>query len=336
MSVVSEEVVQPAMGNLFDTGVIPAINDHLLKEAEKVRDYGDYWSASSAGYCMRKVIFERLGVPPVSEDARKQRVFSSGHIFHEWIQAITKEAGLSIAQELELQDEELMIRGHIDDLVLVKGTPALEQGQLVEVKDVENPVEILEAQRLILYDYKTAHSKWFEYVKGRPMSHYNKMQLGTYMYMLRKLSTWQKLGLEKHITANHMTEARILKISKDDLRLHEQQLMWSDEREMEVKAYWIALNVYWKSKKLPPCTCADHENGFMAKEKWNPYFYEGEPCSIKYYEKWKEEQKHDKVLEKIKKMDKELSLEEKAKFLGEAYSEGDKAYGESKDDAIKI
>jgi hypothetical protein len=106
---------------LFSSGIRPAIDDYLALEAAKVRDYGDYWSASSAGYCQRKLIFERLGVPPVTKegDERKTRVFEAGHIFHEWIQRITKEAGLSIIQELELQDEELMVRGHIDDLVLV-------------------------------------------------------------------------------------------------------------------------------------------------------------------------------------------------------------------------
>lgn len=34
-------------------------------------------------------------------------------------QTITKEAGISVAQELELQDEDLMVRGHIDDLVRI-------------------------------------------------------------------------------------------------------------------------------------------------------------------------------------------------------------------------
>src|SRR5436190_21471476 len=107
--------------SLFDTGIRPAVDKWLLDKAAEKRDYGDYWSASSAGYCQRRVIFERLGVPKVESesDAREQRVFTSGHLFHDWIQGITKEAGLSIAQELELQDEKLMIRGHIDDLVLI-------------------------------------------------------------------------------------------------------------------------------------------------------------------------------------------------------------------------
>lgn len=179
--------------SLFDTGVIPAINDHIRAESEKVRDYGDYWSASSAGYCMRLVMMRRLGVPPVPEIDKEstQRVFSAGHVFHEWIQRITKDAGLSIASEVELQDEDLMIRGHFDDLVLIPG-------EITVYADDPTPRKLpsngFTPSRLILYDYKTAHSKWFEYVKGRPVSHYNKMQLGTYMYMIKHLA---KAELEK-------------------------------------------------------------------------------------------------------------------------------------------
>lgn len=166
--------------NLFDTGIRPVIDDHLLKLSKQKRDYGDYWSASSAGYCMRKLIFERLGVPRVEteSDARKQRVFTSGHIFHQWIQDLTKETGLSVAQEIELQDEDLMVRGHFDDLVLIKYNENGEQAQLGDE---------VRGRGLILYDYKTVNSQSFKYKKDK-MSHYHKMQLGTYMYMLRKLA----------------------------------------------------------------------------------------------------------------------------------------------------
>ena len=93
-------------------------------------------------------------------------MFESGHIFHEWIQRITKDTGLSIAQELELIDDGLMVKGHIDDLVLIDG-------------------------KLLLIDYKTQNSRAFSYQKDRKVdnsvqSHFHKMQLGTYMYMLRK------------------------------------------------------------------------------------------------------------------------------------------------------
>lgn len=250
---------------LYESGVRAKIDDYLLEESKKVRDYGDYWSASSAGYCMRKLIFERLGVPKNNEDARKQRVFTSGHIFHNWIQEITKSAGLSIAQEVELQDEDLMIRGHFDDLVLLE-------------------------DKLILYDYKTVNSRSFMWAKknGNAMSHFHRMQLGTYTYMLRKsrmASNFKDIG---DVFYFKVAEARILKIEKDALMMGEQQLMWTPDLEKDVVTFWRTLNGYWKKQTMPKCTCADYEGGFMAKEAYNGYYYDGEPCSMKYYAKWKE------------------------------------------------
>lgn len=297
--------------SLFDTGIRPQIDDWLLTKSKEERDYGNYWSASSAGYCMRRLIFERLGVPKVENesDARKQRVFTSGHLFHEWIQGITKESGLSIAQEVELQDEDLMVRGHIDDLVLVGGEITVSASDVPMTPDNPSQLRKMEIdKRLILYDYKTVNSRSFTYAKqnGNEMSHYHKMQLGTYMYMLRKGDlenvsdeTAENMGAPGSLSAaiqlrddfKDLSEARILKISKDDLRMDEQQLLWSEALEKEVYSYWSTLNGYWKNKKLPKCTCDKYENGFLAREGYNPFFYEDEPCSLKWYEKWRKETK---------------------------------------------
>lgn len=249
--------------SIFDTGIRPLVDAYIDLKRSEVRNYGDYWSASSAGYCMRKNIFERLGVPHVTVDPRKQRVFESGHIFHEWLQGITKAAGVSIAQELELQDEELMIRGHIDDLVLIN-------------------------DKLILYDIKTAHSRSFTYSKDRPVSHFHRLQVGTYMYMLRNDKTMKDW---EGVDATQVSESRILKLSKDDLRMAEKQVFWGDKLESDVLNYWKELNTWWNNKLIPPCTCADHENGFMARMQYNPFWYNNQPCSIAWYEQSKKEGK---------------------------------------------
>lgn len=252
------------MSDLYNTGVRPYIDVHLTKRAAERRDYGLYWGASSAGYCMRLNILKRLDVPPVpeiAEDAlRTQRVFEAGHVFHRWYQEITKEAGISIAQELELQDEDLMVRGHIDDLVLLDG-------------------------KLILYDAKTANSQSFNYKKDE-IGYYHKMQLGTYMYMLRMAVSKElpKKVYEAFRMHTRVTEGRILTISKDDLRMREHQLLWSDELEQEIQNYWIALNAYWRDKTLPKCTCLEHDGGFMGRRSkkgkvYNPYFLHDTPCS---------------------------------------------------------
>lgn len=151
------------MDSLYKTGIREDLDKYLIEKSKERRNYGELWSASSAGYCMRKNIFDRLQVPFINDNPRKQRVFESGHIFHQWAQGLTKEMGLSIAQEVELIDEELKVKGHFDDLVLKDG-------------------------KLILYDIKTAHSRSFTFSQGRPMSWYHRHQLGSYVYMLKKLA----------------------------------------------------------------------------------------------------------------------------------------------------
>lgn len=283
--------------SLFNSGVRPAIDQWLLDEAAKKRDYGEYWSASSAGYCMRRLIFERLGVPKIEseQDGRKQRVFTSGHLFHEWIQGITEKAGISIAQELELQDEDLMVRGHFDDLVLVPEpsanikpdvVPGMEDG-FIETKPQPQVINFITLpSKLILYDYKTRNSRSFNFAKSP--SQYHKMQLGTYMYMLRKTKL---VDLPAGVVAapGIVEEARTLNIEKDTLRMAEVQYLWTPELEKEVVGYWTELNKHWAARTLPKCTCADHENGFLAREAYNGYFYEGEPCSIEWMNKTKSE-----------------------------------------------
>lgn len=272
--------------SLFQTGIRPTIDEHLLKLAAEKRDYGDYWSASSAGYCMRKLIFERLGVPHSTEDdPRKQRVFSAGHVFHSWIQGLTRDAGLSVAQELELQDEKLMVRGHFDDLVLIKKYYS-DNGE----EAVFGDTEARKIESLILYDYKTVSSRSFSYQKANnnEMSRYHKMQLATYMYMLRKLK-WDEFNPYYSVDPTKLCEARILKMDKDALRMDEQQLLWTPKLEKEVYSFWSTLNGYWKKRQIPKCTCADYEGGFMAKEKFNPFYYKDEPCSMDWLIKCKKE-----------------------------------------------
>lgn len=283
--------------SLYDTGVMPYFEKYVREESEKVRDYGDYWSASSAGYCMRLNILKRLKVPKVPEIAEtseeSQMVFQAGHMFHWWLQNITKESGLSIAQELELQDEDLLVRGHIDDLVLVTRTDRDPGGSV----DVEEP-------HLILYDYKTANSSSFVYKMNSPMGYYHKMQLGTYLYMLRrKEKSNDGYGFNEFVyLTKELSEARILTIDKNsfmawtpELKLHEVALFWTPALEKKVVQYWKTLEGYWKSKTLPACTCHLHDGGFMARRSkkgriYNDYFFNETPCSNEWIEQFKDNQ----------------------------------------------
>lgn len=245
--------------SLFETGVRPFIDDYLDKESQVRRDYGDYWSASSAGYCKRKLFFDRLQVKysgDTSVQARKQRIFSAGHIFHSWIQEITKP--ISLGQELEVKDETLKILGHIDDII--------------EIGD-----------NIILYDYKTRNSKSFHYA-SRP-SELHEMQVGTYLYIINNSPKPQfiKTASQGANDRRKIKESRILHISKDDLRMTETQYLYTPELENKVKTYWEEVNNLWSKRQMPNCTCAITQGGFMAKAEYNPYFYNNEPCSLEWF-----------------------------------------------------
>lgn len=282
------------MSDLFTTGVIPAVNEYLLKESKEQRDYGDYWSASSAGYCMKLNIMRRLKIPKVPEledNATQTRIFEAGKIFHEWLQRITKDAGLSIASEVGLQDEDLMIRGHFDDLILIPGYDPAPYG-MPDDAPMSWEMPDMVPDKLILYDYKTAHSASFNYKKRQTeIGHYHKYQLATYVYMVRKAGVDVVAGLSDP-NQYELNEARILSISKDDLRTHETQLLWSPSLEKEVVGYWKTLNGYWNAKTIPKCTCLDFDGGFMGRKSkkgkfYNDYFYEEEPCSTQWLIKHK-------------------------------------------------
>jgi hypothetical protein len=248
--------------SLYATGVRPIMDAHLKKESEKVRDYKEYWSASSVGYCYRLNILKRAKVPPVPEilesKERMQRVFSAGHIFHNWAQELTREAGISLSQEDELIDKKLMVKGHYDDIVQI-------------------------GDKQILIDYKTVNSKAFNYPYEMKSTH--RLQLGTYMYMLNK-------------SKNPILEARIVEIEKDALRMREGQLLWDQQLAHDVEEYWTNLNIYWdqfkQTRTLPECKCSEMVGAWMAKRSkdgriFNDYFLNGKPCS----EEWWQMNKHN-------------------------------------------
>ena len=105
---------------------------------------------------------------------------------------------------------------------------------------------------------------------------------------------FSKMSNEQLESIASLNESRVVKLSKDDLRMEEEQLLWTAGLEKTVYEYWSTLNGYWAAKKIPACTCALIEPnqktgvGFLASEKYNPYYFQGEPCSLAFYKLWKE------------------------------------------------
>ncbi|MEM7828549.1 MAG: PD-(D/E)XK nuclease family protein [Candidatus Aenigmatarchaeota archaeon] len=129
------------------------------KRAEQIRPH-DKFRVSDAGRCHLMRFWKRQGKPATDEpDARTQRVFEVGHVFHVWLQDLLQKTGLLLHKEYRVEDMHRI--GHIDAIVRV-------------------------GEALILYDFKTVHSRKFHHRRregGNGDMHYA-MQAWTYAQML--------------------------------------------------------------------------------------------------------------------------------------------------------
>jgi CRISPR/Cas system-associated exonuclease Cas4 (RecB family) len=180
------------------------------KRAEQIRSH-EKFRVSDAGRCHLMRYWKRQGKPLTDEpDARTQRVFEVGHVFHVWLQDLLKEKGLLIEREKEVEDIHRI--GHVDAII------QNEQG-------------------LILYDFKTVHSKKFHYKRKEGNNgdiHYH-MQAYTYAMML-------PFGV---------ADIRIAYISKDDLCIEEVSVMDTDDISEYVQQDWHTLVSAWNAKLEP-------------------------------------------------------------------------------------
>lgn len=220
------------LANLVDTYIAE-------KRAEHIRSH-DKFRVSDAGRCHLMRYWKRQGKPFTDEpDARTQRVFEVGHIFHGWLQDLLKEKGLLIEREKEVEDIHRI--GHVDAIIQT------EQG-------------------LILYDFKTVHSRKFHYKRkeGNNGDVHYAMQAYTYAMML-------PFGV---------ADIRIAYISKDDLCIEEMTVMDIDDISEYVNQDWYSLIDAWNREEEPKpnpmswecgycsyCSCCAHGQEAIAEKK---------------------------------------------------------------------
>ncbi len=176
------------------------------KRSSETRDISKF-RVSDAGRCHLMRFWKRQGKPFTDEpDARTYRVFEVGHVFHVWLQDLLAEKGLIVGKEFKVEDKHRL--GHIDALVMT------EQG-------------------LVLYDFKTVHSRKFHYMKNGDGDRHYMMQAYTYATLL-------PLGV---------TDIRIAYISKDDLCISEVSV--DEAIEQNVMDDWNMLLSAWERQEEP-------------------------------------------------------------------------------------
>lgn len=186
------------------------IISQYLSESQASEMRNPKFRVSDAGRCHLMRYWKRMG-KPFSDlpDERRLRIFAVGHLFHRWLQDILQQKGVLEARELMVEDIHRV--GHIDAIVK---TP----------------------EGLILYDFKTVHSRKFHHRKENGMTdlHYA-IQAYTYSTML----------------PFSVADIRIVFISKDDLCLEEVSVFQFPDIQEKTYQDWFLLLEAWEKQREP-------------------------------------------------------------------------------------
>lgn len=187
------------------------VDEYIATMRAEQISHHDKFRVSDAGRCHLMRYWKRQGKPFSDEpDARTQRVFEVGHVFHVWLQDLLDKKGFLIEREKEVEDIHRI--GHVDAIIQT------EQG-------------------LILYDFKTVHSRKFHHKRKEGNNgdiHYH-MQAYTYATML-------PFGV---------ADIKIAYISKDDLCIEEVSVMNTDDIYEYVMQDWHVLIDAWYMQEEP-------------------------------------------------------------------------------------
>jgi CRISPR-associated exonuclease Cas4 len=133
--------------------------DNYLKREFRKKEIGRYRPSEVVG-CLRRVWFSYISPKEISKEAI--RIFEAGNILHDFIAKVLKsernpEVELLMAEvPIEIKNEEYVISGRIDDLILIK---VGDRKALVEVKsckELPNSPKMANIQQIQLYMHSTS------------------------------------------------------------------------------------------------------------------------------------------------------------------------------------
>jgi hypothetical protein len=219
------------------------------------------WRASSLGYCLRRQMFERAGVPKPRRDDGSRTLWL-GDIIHRAVQQMIYNSGLLLAEEITLLDEELHLSGHVD----------LVWGGMIQDWDYDDLVEthsmywadfitnyrkaLIEHYgkdtffKVTLTEFKSANQYSAEKAYTDGVSFHHGIQAGAYRLMAeRNPSVFPEV-----VRRNRgIDQYQVVMLAKSDLKMPVFDIFPSAaERALERVSL---LNQAWAEQVIPPCTC---------------------------------------------------------------------------------
>ncbi len=214
--------------NLNQENKFTSIDEILLKHLEELEKSDEHYKdndwiyASELGKCKRKSFLRRLGI--AKSDSIPDRIlftFEIGKRMHEWIQEILGKAGVLIEKEGTIIDEELHYRGRSDAVLNLYDQEA-------------------KRYKLVVADIKTQRGEaFFHRAKQKSVKDFQKMQIGSYFYFLKKLR-YPKLE-----------EARLFFFDRSGGCRDEVIIKFTTEDLQKVLDEISTLNKFWETQILP-------------------------------------------------------------------------------------
>lgn len=155
------------------------------------------WRASQLGTCLQAQIRERYGEPATRRiDAATRRAFAWGDHIEDFYRTIHQRAGVVVATQVPLRDEELDLSGHVDlvlrfppasvDEIPLQLRQTWSEDWLEWLRYLRDRVQALGGQGCVAVEVKSTHSRSLPYLLREGARFAHEVQVGAYMLMARR------------------------------------------------------------------------------------------------------------------------------------------------------
>ncbi len=242
-----------------------------------------YWRPSIIGYCARKNVMWRRGVPATrvedpEDEKDKLRRFAWGNMLEKKIVETYELAGVLIARQTTLEDIDLQVEGKSDALwgglvrqELPERARFWEADYAYAVRAFRTLVDELAEGNIVpvtMTEIKTTHSHAVRktYKEGPRIDH--RIQSGCYLLISRRHP--------EQLPTNGFDRYELTIVGRDAVR----PICFSvSERDAQLAGERLTfLNDHWRAGTLPPCTCGTTK-GLEWETKYCDYLDPDDPSS---------------------------------------------------------
>lgn len=243
--------------DLFD--IRHVIDIGLLSRNDILGDRGAKgWRASSLGYCLRRQLFDRAGVPATRNEGLSRTLWL-GDIIHRAVQRMITDSGLMLAEEITLSLPDDDITGHVDliwggsvqdfdyqsiaDRYGMFGADFISNYRKTLLgmygEDAEFPVTMTEFKSANQWSAEGAYRDGVQFHHG--------IQAGVYKLMAESNPGQLPDTVEK------IERFQVVMMAKSDLKMPVFDIFDSWSERAQDRLHF--LNQFWAEQTIPPCTC---------------------------------------------------------------------------------